>query len=84
MFYFDNIIKLEGFYFNNILVDQKSYESILIYYISYETLIGPQALRIRFDEIDGFIKTYDENKYLVLRGSEKYDAIYNRIRYLIV
>ena len=84
MFYFDNIIKLEGFYFNNILVDQKSYESILIYYISYETLIGPQALRIRFDKIDGFIKTYDENKYLVLRGSEKYDAIYNRIRYLIV
>ena len=56
----------------------------MIYYISYETLIGPQALRIRFDKIDGFIKTYDENKYLVLRGSEKYDAIYNRIRYLIV
>ena len=84
MFYFDNIIKLKDFYFNNILIDQKSHEIILIYYISYETLIGPQALRIRFDKIDGFIKTYDENKYLVLRGSEKYDAIYNRIRYLIV
>ena len=84
MFYFDNIIKLKDFYFNNILIDQKSHEIILIYYISYETLIGPQALRIRFDKIDGFIKTYDENKYLVLRGSEKYDAINNRIRYLIV
>ena len=83
-YYFDDIIKLEDFHFNNILIDEKSHECILIYYISYETLIGPQSLRIRFDKIDGFIKTYDENKYLVLRGSEKYDAINNRIRYLIV
>ena len=84
MLYFDDIIKLEDFYFDNILIDQKSHESILIYYISYETLIGPQPLRIRFEKIDGFIKTYDENKYLILSGSEKHDAIYNRIRYIIV
>ena len=40
-------------------------------------------MRIRFDKIDGFIKVYDGTKYLVLFGPEKYDAIYNRIRYLI-
>ena len=40
-------------------------------------------MRIRFDEIDGFIRIYDETKYLVLLGPAKYDAIYNRIRYLI-
>ena len=39
---------------------------------------------IRFDKIDGkHIKTYDGTKYLVLLGPEKYEAIYNRIRYLI-
>ena len=40
-------------------------------------------MRIRFDKIDGFIRVNDETKYLVLFGSEKYDSIYNRIRYLI-
>ena len=40
-------------------------------------------MRIRFDKIDGFIRVYDGTKYLVLFGPEKYDAIYNRIRYLI-
>ena len=29
-----------------------------------------------------FIKVYDRTKYLVLVGSEKYDAIYSRIRHL--
>ena len=40
-------------------------------------------MRIRFDKIDGFIRVNDETKYLVLFGSEKYDSIYNRIRFLI-
>ena len=31
----------------------------------------------------GSIKTYYGSKYLVLLGPEKYDAIYNRIRYFI-
>ena len=32
---------------------------------------------------DGFIRVYDGTWYLVLFGDEKYDLIYNRIRYLI-
>ena len=40
-------------------------------------------MRIRLDKIDGFIKIYDGSRYLVLLGPEKYDAIYDRIRYLI-
>ena len=38
---------------------------------------------IRFDKIDGFIRVYDGTRYLVLFGSEKYNFIYNIIRYLI-
>ena len=55
---------------------------MLIYDISYKTLIGPKPLRNRFDNIDGFIRIYDGPRYLVLPGPEKYDAIYNRIKYL--
>ena len=41
------------------------------------------SLRIRFDEIDGSIRIYDGIRYLTLFRSEKYEAIYNRIRCLI-
>ena len=47
----------------------------MIYDISYKTLIAPKPLQFRFDKIDGFIKIYDESKYLNLLGPEKNDAI---------
>ena len=50
---------------------------------SYKNLIDVKPLRIRFDKMDGFIRIYHGNRYLVLFGLQKYDAIYNRIRYLI-
>ena len=53
------------------------------YDISYKNLIGSKALVIRFDKIDGSIRIYDGIRYLALFGSEIYDAIYDRIRYLI-
>ena len=80
---FDDTVKLEDFDIDNILIDCKSYENILIYDISVQTLIDLQLLGIRFDKIDGFIRIYNRNRYLTLIGSEKNWAIYNRIRYLI-
>ena len=46
-------------------------------------LIDPKPLRIRFDKRDEFIGTFDGTRYLTFLGSDKYDAIYNRITYLI-
>ena len=43
-YYFNDIIKLEDFDLHNILIDKKSHENILIYDISYKTLIGPKPL----------------------------------------
>ena len=40
-------------------------------------------MRIRFDKIDRFDGVYDGNRCLVLFGPEKYDVIFNRIRYLV-
>ena len=77
-YYFDDIIKLENFDIN-----EKPYENILINDISSKTQLGSNTLRIRFNEIDGFVRIYDEARYLTLFGSEKYDAIYDRIRYLL-
>ena len=55
----------------------KNHMNTLVYDISYKTL------HIRFDKLHGFIGVYHETIYLVIFGPEKYDAIYNRIRYLI-
>ena len=68
-YYVDDIISDIDFDFDKILLDEKSYknkyENILIYDILYKTLMGAKPLRIRFDKIDGFIKTYDGIRYLV-------------------
>ena len=81
-YYFDDKIKFEDFGFDNILIDEKSPENILIHDFSCRTLIGAKLLHIRFDKIDGFIRVYDESGYLVLFGLEKYEAKYRRTRYL--
>ena len=82
-YYINDIIKLEDFDLDNNLINEKSYENILIYDISYKTLINSKPLRIRFFKIDGFIRIYDGTRYLTLFGSEKGDAICSRIRYFI-
>ena len=64
-------------------MDEKSYEHISIYDISHKILISAKPLRNRFDQVDGFIRVYDGTRYLVLFGPEKYDAIFDRFRYLI-
>ena len=51
----------------------------MIYDISYKNVLGRKPLLIRFDKIDGFIKTYDGTRYLTLFGYEIYDAICNKV-----
>ena len=82
-YYFDDKIKFGSFGLDNILIEKKSYKNILVYNISYKTLIGANSLRIRFNKIDGFIRVFDKIRYLVLFEAEKYDLIYNRIIVLI-
>ena len=38
------------FYFDNILLDEISYENILVYDISCKALIGAKSLRVTFDK----------------------------------
>ena len=59
-YYFDDIIKIEDVGID-ILIDEKSYKNILVYSVSYKSLIDSKPLRIRLDKIDGFIRVYDGN-----------------------
>ena len=80
----DDKIKIEDFDFDKILLYEESYENILVYSIFCKTLIGTKPLRIKFDKVNGIIRVHDWKRYSLLFGPEKYDAIYNKIRYLIV
>ena len=75
-YYFDDIVKIEDFSFSNVSIDEKSSENIFVYNISYKSLI-------KFDKVKGFLRVYDGTKYLILLAPSRFDAIYNRIRYLI-
>ena len=75
------MIKLVDFGLDNILINEKLHKNILIYHVSYKTLIGSKPLWIRFDKIDGIIRIYDRTRYLTRFDTKKYDAIYDRIRY---
>ena len=72
--------KMGHFDLDNILIDEKSDDIILIYDIKCKTLFVPKPLGISFAKIDGFIRVFDGARYLVLFGLEKYDAIYNTIK----
>ena len=75
-YYFDDIIKFENFDFGNFLLDEKLCKNILIYDVSYKTLIAIKLLCIMFGKVNRFIRNYDGNKYLVLFGLEKDEVIY--------
>ena len=46
-YYFDDIIKFDDFDIDNILIDEKSHEKILICVISFKTFNCSNSLRIR-------------------------------------
>ena len=55
-YYFDGMINIEDFHFDSILLDEKSYENILIDDVSCNTLIGAKPLHIMFYKLGRFIR----------------------------
>ena len=89
-YYFDDIIRVwdRDVDFSDILLDEnvykENYENILIYDISYKISTGAKPLRIRYDEIDGFIKIHNGIRYLVLFDCGWLDKVCGRIKYLVI
>ena len=76
-YYFEDIwwhlmtFKIEDLDFDNIVIDEKSYENILVYNISYKTLIDWKPLPIMFNKVDRFIRVCDGIRCLVLFYNKK-------------
>ena len=46
-------------------------------------LIDAKALRIKFDKVYGFIWVYEETRFIILFGLEKYHVICDTVKYII-
>ena len=61
-YYFDDIIKINDLDLDNILLDEYSYENILIYDVAFKTRYHAKRFRIIFDKLDGYIRKCDGTK----------------------
>ena len=72
-YYFDDTMRVIVIDFNNILLDKKPNENILVYIILYRKFKDAKSLRIRFHKVNGLIKFYNGIRYLEL--SESYNEV---------
>ena len=69
-YFFDDIINIKNFDPNNIEIDEKSYKSILIYYIPYVTIKDAKCITINsvnplyltFSKVSGYFEEINGNK----------------------
>ena len=54
---------MNDLYLDNILIDQKSYETILIYDVAYKNPYGVKPARIIFYKVDGYIIKYAKTRF---------------------
>ena len=78
-YFFDDMINIKNFDPNLLKIDKKSYENVDIYYIGYITMkdseyiktnsVSPLCLII--NEVDGYFKGKNGNRYLTLISTDK-------------
>ena len=77
-------IKDIDFNFSWILSDEKLYENISVYKISYKPSNGPKPLHFNSNKVDEFIRVRrGEFRHLVLFDYGLFDKICDKIKYLI-
>ena len=78
---FDHIINVKNLDPNNIKIHEKSYRSILIYYIEHVTIKDLKYVKINsvsplyliFNKVNGYFEEINGNKYLTLKGGSQFD-----------
>ena len=97
-YFFNDIINIKNFDPNNIKIDEKSYKSILIYYIRYIKIKDLKYVKINsvnflyliFSKANGYFEEINGNKYLTLVHTneskekiERYKEVWSKVRDLV-
>ena len=88
-YFFDDVIDIKNFYSNLLKIDKKSYKDIDIYFIDYITIkkfsdcrnihsVNP--LYLIFHSATGYFKEKNDEKYLIIDSTEKYDEVFSEIK----
>ena len=80
--HFDGIIKIKDIDFDNILLHDRPYEKIRLWYF-LQNLDWCKTIRIMFDKVDRLIRVYNGATFWGVLDPEIYEAIYDRMRFLI-
>ena len=82
-YFFDCIINIKFFDSNNVIIDEKSYKYILIYYIGYVTIKDSKYVKFNsvnpfyliFSKVNGYFEEINKYKYLtpvpIMRAKKK-------------
>ena len=81
------MINIKIFYSNQIKIDKKSFENIIIYYIGFVTIKNLSYININsinllyliINKVDGYIEEGNGSKYLTLVSTDKNKDTLNKV-----
>ena len=87
-YFFGGMIDIKNFHLNLLKIDKKSHEDIDIYYIGYittkkfsdcENIHSVNSLYLIIHSATGHLKDKNDEKYLIIDSTEKYQEIFLRL-----
>ena len=87
-YFFGGMIDIKNFHLNLLKIDKKSHEDIDIYYIGYittkkfsdcENIHSVNSLYLIIHSATGHLKEKNDEKYLIIDSTEKYQEIFLRL-----
>ena len=91
-YFIDDIIDVRKFQSNLLKIDKKSYKDFDIYYIGYitvkkfdkfidhENICSVNPLHLTIFSATGYFKEENDEKYLIIDSTEKYEEVFSSIR----
>ena len=81
-YYFDNLVKAKMLETENILINEKNYKDLVIYFTTYYHSEFIKMLRLRYHELMGTIEEHEGKKYLMVDDS-MLDKVSDRVKEII-
>ena len=88
-YFFDDMIDIKNFHSSLLKIDKKSHKDIDIYYIGYisikkcddyENIHSVNPLYLIIHSATGYFMKKNNQKYLIIDSTEKYEEVWSRVR----